>query len=32
MKKAVWVLAVSMALGTGMSPFLWNSVEEKAPK
>jgi len=30
MKKALWVLAASIALGIGMSLFLWNSVEEKA--
>lgn len=30
MKKAIWVLVVSIGLGTGMSLFRWNSVEEKA--
>jgi predicted ribosomally synthesized peptide with SipW-like signal peptide len=32
MKKAIWVLAVSIALGAGVTLSLWNSVEEKAPK
>ena len=32
MKKALWVLAVPIALGAGITLFLWNPVEEKAPK